>query len=1162
MDLRRTLGFNRLDSQEERAIANRRLLRYLDLRLMASGLPSASESVETGFAEIARGLIESHQEQKRLLRDHRCPADQRIEDYLKSHFLELGLEQQLRLPSQTFTLDRHGMPRELSLPAGEDEYHSRYVDSYRVYNGVLNNPVHDRRTTKGTFHICDGGLSVTDDKVIVSKAVFAGLFQRAMKPSAELLELPYTSKYDQKARCFVSLLLRPIVSPEVPGYTPEKTLETRFFAPGSLVSNLDFVESIFGNAGDPGLPANDAGLDVEHWTGHTGCVVLAPNLTQVLKKDLGLPHWDDATDRQQRDGMCWKSEGDLYNSGGAFKVTCRNEEGVIVTLIADNYFGYCKKEVKTQISYAANLYGACEEEHAGGAMAFAGWSLGDEYQVDSLAANGRTFTDVVVDYADDMELFEEGYGVDKHFPDVVYIPENAKASLREQSISWTRGDSKYAIPLLPRKVYIAPSGYKIRIEKHPAAPSWRLIGIAAEGVSCHKPSTVSGGGKSEISKSVGDYMLYGPIFVADAEKDLDLVDEIFSRDYADRWKPEAIQREVYESRSSRPILDPSRSVGSVIKSLTPSTDYTDEFNEWLTSIPNHVYAIALIIKRFYSPEWGDNWREKFSVDIINGEPGYELKYGDRKLVGTYLRVGLLDDNTWRTFKIRQDFYAADKIQTEDDISGSVVAPGRFLEGRGRPNDTEGSYKFVANCEYRLFQRPDDAVHRGLDKQTELDLSHPGNFISNFEPLSRDDVEALTHRIIDFDAFSVPMKQMLRDAKESGSEYVVCSSIPRNMNGAPSKNPRYLQDRPDIVNPMARYVAERGMRLYRGTPASEPLYVPVDAVLMGRRNNPPDKKLGIRSLAVYGPIHYQERPELFMDLIVSLTGKSPSTTGFGSEGALTKGPFNALTYAADLNAALVSSVLTQLAGYSTSAGYIGPNVAVGHDISLLIPELWCRLSAEERDPVWLIAEGLLEPVSDYELDGATTPASRLGYRINYKFVRRFFGRIFDNPDKIFDEALLKPETQDPESYFDGVEYIVDAQKTTALHYFADGSVEQLCPPLKALVTIMAHGEFEGKTEKDTEIRAMFTRERVLNSEWYRERLETKQTRDRQLWHRHLEYVDRFRAEVGDSDSVAELHLGQRANYAQEQLKHVTAPEYVDELIGSLGADPLLPVGSTS
>ena len=36
-------------------------------------------------------------------------------------------------------------------------------------------------------------------------------------------------------------------------------MEVRFFAPGNLVSNLDFVESIFGNGGDPFLPENDAG---------------------------------------------------------------------------------------------------------------------------------------------------------------------------------------------------------------------------------------------------------------------------------------------------------------------------------------------------------------------------------------------------------------------------------------------------------------------------------------------------------------------------------------------------------------------------------------------------------------------------------------------------------------------------------------------------------------------------------------------------------------------------------------------------------------------------------------------------------------------------------------------------------------------------------------
>ncbi len=86
-------------------------------------------------------------------------------------------------------------------------------------------------------------------------------------------------------------------------------MEIRFFAPGSLVSNLDFVEAIFGNGGDPYLPENDAGLDVEHWTGHTGCVIVAPHLTGLKKDALGLPREVDATERQKRDGMCWRYPG-------------------------------------------------------------------------------------------------------------------------------------------------------------------------------------------------------------------------------------------------------------------------------------------------------------------------------------------------------------------------------------------------------------------------------------------------------------------------------------------------------------------------------------------------------------------------------------------------------------------------------------------------------------------------------------------------------------------------------------------------------------------------------------------------------------------------------------------------------------------------------------
>ena len=71
---------------------------------------------------------------------------------------------------------------------------------------------------------------------------------------AEALQARLRATQPLPAECFVSLLLRPVIGPEVPGYCAARTMEIRFFAPGSLVSNLDFVESIFGNAGDPTLP--------------------------------------------------------------------------------------------------------------------------------------------------------------------------------------------------------------------------------------------------------------------------------------------------------------------------------------------------------------------------------------------------------------------------------------------------------------------------------------------------------------------------------------------------------------------------------------------------------------------------------------------------------------------------------------------------------------------------------------------------------------------------------------------------------------------------------------------------------------------------------------------------------------------------------------------
>ncbi|TWT59342.1 hypothetical protein [Rubinisphaera italica] len=1153
LDQERSLGF--LKESTDREEYERRLVTHANLQLKASGLPCVPATADEQIFDISESLLENYREKNRLLRSSPIPVDQRIENYLDRYFASLNLEIPLRLPDQTLTLERHGMGRALSLPANGNFYKNDLVNSYRVKNGVLHNPRHDRRTTKGTFHVAEGGLPISGDKKAVPKLVFANLFQVAMNPPQEFLELPFTADAPDKAHTFVSLYLRPLIAPQVPGYGTHKSMEIRFFAPGSLVSNLDFVESIFGNAGDPLLPDNDAGLDVEHWSGHTGCVVLAPQMLSCTKKELGLPHYDDATARQRRDSMCWKEESELYNDGQPFKITCRDKSGVVITLIADNYFGYCKKEVKTQISYATNLYGNTEEEHAGGAIAFRSYSLGEKFQAKSMQYNAQSFEDVVRRYSDFIDVKPEGYGIDKNFPNLIYIPENALAMLTAQSISWNKDGNKHEIPLLPGQVYMTPSGYQIRMEKHPHAPSWRLIGTVAEGTFCHKPCTVSGGGKSEISKSLVDYMHYGPLFVSNLDQDFKRIQEILDKaDFQSRWREDYSGQPDYKDRVSRPIFGPQRSLGSVIKLLTPSADYNDDYNKWLTSIPDYLLSLLFIIKRFEEEHWEDNWMEPFGVDLVNGQPGHELKFRDRTLVGTYLRVGFLGPRKWRTFKLRQDFSPANKIQTEDDISASMVVPASQLKNLSK-SENQDSLKFLINCEYRLFQRPDEAIHRGFDKQAEADLAGMRNFISNFAPLTREDILQMAEKVVDFDAFSKPMQELLTSMiEDEDSEYVVCSANPRKIGEANSKNPRYLQARPDMSNVFPSYVAERGLRLHRTIPSDEAVPFPVHGVLMGRRNNPPDKEAGIRSLAVYNPIHYQELPEMFMDLICSLTGKSPSTTGFGSEGALTKGPFNMLRFAADLNAALVSYLLTGLKGFSTAAGHIGPEVQVDHDISLLVPEVWSRLEPHEQDPAYLLKEGSLEKLDDVEFNGEKIELSRLGYRMTRRFVRNYFGRIFDHPLSVFDDKILKPETQDPESFYDGVKYICEAHRQVAEQYLVDGTYDQLCPPLQSLVKIMAHGSDDGVTVQDEEFRKQFTRENLIESDWYQERLKAKQVVDLKLMRRHQEYLEKWSQQPDAVQLSERMQIEDRKAWVESKITEIKSEEYLDSLTGTLGVQP--------
>lgn len=223
--------------------------------------------------------------------------------------------------------------------------------------------------------------------------------------------------------------------------------------------------------------------------------------------------------------------------------------------------------------------------------------------------------------------------------------------------------------------------------------------------------------------------------------------------------------------------------------------------------------------------------------------------------------------------------------------------------------------------------------------------------------------------------------------------------------------------------------------------------------------------------------------------------------------------------------------------------------------MLIPELFSHMGPNDRNTKRLISEGYLEKMQDFDFDGHRVLASRLGYRINDRFVTHYFGRIFLHPDVVFSEEMLRPELQDEKIFADSIDVIVKTHQRVAQMYFDDGTVSLACPPIRALLEIMAHGaSAEGWTLDSPEFRKLFERESVLASDWYAQRLDAKQAEDVK---QAEEGVERLKEYIGRSDSgsvTGRLHLADRLRELEAQLTYERSPEYRQSLVGTLGRQP--------
>jgi len=287
---------------------NEELARYINLKLAALGQPLCHHTPTCISGAAGRCSAALHQKEQTA--GHPPVSRRRPHSGVSRRLPQRRLPARRRPHSAiAFNLDRPGMGARLA-PGQSRQISSPYVESYRVPQGVLHNPAADRRTTQGLFHIAEGGFPIPPIKPPVPKRAFAALWAAAFAPRRP----DDPSLHRRSARPSQLLHLAPPASPRLPRHRPraEKSMEVRFLAPVRW-SPTWISWSPFRQRGDPSLPENDAALDALHWTGHTGCVVLAPHLVGIPSGNWTAAHRRGYRSAESATVMCWSIEDEPYN---------------------------------------------------------------------------------------------------------------------------------------------------------------------------------------------------------------------------------------------------------------------------------------------------------------------------------------------------------------------------------------------------------------------------------------------------------------------------------------------------------------------------------------------------------------------------------------------------------------------------------------------------------------------------------------------------------------------------------------------------------------------------------------------------------------------------------------------------------------------------------
>ncbi len=297
------------------------------------------------------------------------------------------------------------------------------------------------------------------------------------------------------------------------------------------------------------------------------------------------------------------------------------------------------------------------------------------------------------------------------------------------------------------------------MEKHPAAPSWRLVGTGAGGhllpQAVHRLRRRQVGDQQEPGRRGAVRPDLRPATSRRTWR--------WSRRSSSRTSTTRSARAAAEHGRARPLLSRGalarlgdQAADAQPRSSPPST------TPGSSSIPNHIRALVFIIKRFYRPEWGDDWRSHFTRrhHQRRARPRAQVR---RPQAGRQLPARRPASRARRLAHLQA---AAGLRRRRQGADGGRhhrlrrrAGPPRCSASRGE-YDGHPSLKLVAELRVPAVPAPRRRHPPAAStSRPRSDMARAGLFCSNFQPLDRERRArhgARTWRL--HDAFTAPMRE--------------------------------------------------------------------------------------------------------------------------------------------------------------------------------------------------------------------------------------------------------------------------------------------------------------------------------------------------------------------------------------------------------------------